>query len=148
MLLISHRGHIDGPNTDLSNNPEQIKYLYNRNFDIEIDLRTYQNNLYLGHDKADYKTSLNFLISMKDKLWIHCKDYTTFNYLQNFKDILNFFWHNNDDYTITSKGYVWIYPNKPIIKDGIEVITDKDQTIERFKSKNSLYGICTDYLLI
>ena len=39
------------------------------------------------------------------------------NKIQNF----NYFWHQEDDYTLTSEGYVWVYPGKPLIKKDLTI---------------------------
>ena len=36
----------------------------------------------------------------------------------------NYFWHQNDDYTITSKGYIWAYPGKKLNKNAIYVLPE------------------------
>ena len=50
------------------------------------------------------------------------------------------FWHQEDNYTITSKGFIWAYPNMPLINQGILVIRGRDIPKE-FKGQ----GICTDF---
>jgi hypothetical protein len=54
------------------------------------------------------------------------------------------FWHQEDDYTLTSHGLVWIYPGKPICEDGVIVCKDHNITMEM--SKAEVYGICSDFV--
>jgi len=51
------------------------------------------------------------------------------------------FWHQNDNYTITSKGFIWTFPGKPITKQS--VIVDL-QPVPNFNL--DCYGICADTL--
>ena len=147
MKIISHRGHENGSDINLSNKPDQIILLFKKKFEIEIDLWAKDDFLYLGHDFPEFKINLDFLMNMKNNLWIHCKNFESLNFLQDYKKELNFFWHDTDDYTITSKGYPWIYPNKPLIKNGIEVVLSKEITLERINSKFPLHAICSDFIL-
>ena len=38
MILISHRGNIDGPNPKLENSPEYIQLAMEKGFDVEVDV--------------------------------------------------------------------------------------------------------------
>ena len=137
MIYISHRGYINGSDKDLENNPKQIEFLYNKNYDIEIDVRFHKNKFYLGHDEPKYEINHNFLENQK--LWCHAKNHETLEELSKIK--CHYFWHQEDDYTITSKGFIWVYPGKPLIKNSICVLP------EDFKLDTSqCYGLCTDYI--
>jgi hypothetical protein len=52
---------------------------------------------------------------------------------------LNYFWHQEDDVTLTSKGYIWAYPGKQPIKNSIAVMPE-------LKNDNlsECIGICSD----
>jgi hypothetical protein len=57
-------------------------------------------------------------------------------------NIKNYFWHQEDDFTLTSSGYIWTFPNKQVTNESI--IVDFSQN---WKDKNySCYGVCVDYL--
>ena len=138
MLLISHRGNIDGPNKDRENNPEYIQNALNNGYEVEVDIWFKNNSFYLGHDKAEFLIDENFL--KKKKLWFHAKNYDALKNLKNFD--INYFWHQEDDYTITSKGNIWVYPGKVFDKNSIAVLP------ERFTDKINLSceGVCSDYI--
>ena len=40
MIIISHRGNLDGPDKERENNPHFIDDCITKGFDVEIDLRT------------------------------------------------------------------------------------------------------------
>ena len=72
MFLISHRGNLNGPNAKDENKPEYIKEALSKDFDVEVDVRNYNNKLYLGHDEPLYEVNESFLLNKK--LWCHAKD--------------------------------------------------------------------------
>ncbi|NVM34352.1 MAG: hypothetical protein HWN81_02075 [Candidatus Lokiarchaeota archaeon] len=135
--IISHRANIKGPNKDLENNPEQILKVLKMGFDCEIDVWFVDNKFYLGHDEPQYETDYNFL--SQTGLWIHCK---------NFKALItvpissNYFWHEEDDYTLTSKRYIWTYPNK-IVEDNCIIV---DNNVDWINKGYNCFGVCTDYI--
>jgi hypothetical protein len=135
MKLISHRGNIDGQDKQRENKIWAIEDCINKGYDVEIDLWIDANILYLGHDGPEIKISEEFLKKYKNKLWIHAKNFNSINYLF-FMD-LNWFWHETDKVTLTSKGIPWCYPNNWLEK-GITVVLNKIQI------PNNIYGICTD----
>tara|TARA_B100001939_G_C16839562_1_gene572483 strand:+ start:355 stop:786 length:432 start_codon:yes stop_codon:yes gene_type:complete len=137
MIYISHRGFIDGPDKNLENNPDQIKFLLSNNINIEVDIHFYKNKFYLGHDEPVYEINSVFLENKL--LWCHAKNYEALDALK--KTDAHFFWHQEDDYTITSKGFVWVYPGKPLIKNSICVLPEKNNL-----NFSDCYGVCTDYL--
>jgi hypothetical protein len=100
MILISHRGNITGP-SDYENDPKQIKAVLNMGFNCEIDLWVKNNKYYLGHDEPTYEVKRSFL--QQKGLWIHCKNLKA---LEQVPSKTNYFWHQNDDFTLTSKGYI------------------------------------------
>lgn len=140
--LIAHRGNIEGDNPDSENHPEQIEQVVNK-FDCEVDLRFKEKSseLFLGHDGLDYKVELEWLVNFKERLWIHCKDYASLNFLSLNNFDLNYFWHQDDDFTLTSKGYIWTYPMKRVGSKSVIVIKDtKELNLDCF-------GVCTNEIL-
>ena len=105
MQLIAHRGLTQGPDKNIENHPEQIAKAINQGFDCEIDLRIIGSKLMLGHDDPQYVINKNFLSDHSEKLWIHAKNLQALHWLTN-EDDLNFFWHQEDDFVITSKKYI------------------------------------------
>jgi hypothetical protein len=146
MKYIAHRGNLLGPNTKLENLPPYIDDAINKSFDVEIDLWLKHNMLFLGHDEPMYMVTEHWLRTRISKLWIHCKNYLALEYCVSELNDANYFFHNVDDYTLTSKGYVWIYPNKPNIKNGICVLPEWSCDINNFIIEQPLVGVCSDYI--
>lgn len=141
MIIISHRGNINGPQKDTENMPEYLQIAISKGFDIEVDLWFLNNKIYLGHDGPEYLVDLPFIISISKNAWFHCKNLNALNFfIKEFPDF-KFFWHQNDDYTLTSNNIIWTYPNKDTTNNSIIV----DLILENKYDFNNLYGICTDY---
>lgn len=138
MLIISHRGNTKGKDPETENNPKKVQELLNKNIHVEIDVWNYKKNYYLGHDEPVYKVDKNFLI--QKNLWCHAKNIKAFKNLLNLKAIC--FWHQEDDYTLTSNGFIWTYPHKNVTKKSIIVDLDKHWINKNYKC----YGVCVDYL--
>jgi hypothetical protein len=141
MLKISHRGNLSGP-SPRENHPFYIEEAIFAGFDVEIDIRLIDNELFLGHDEPQYLTSKTFLNRYKDNLWIHCKNLAALEYFVNLQEGFKYFWHEEDSYTLTSNGLIWTYPGKPITDKSILVI--KGQDVE--PSYQVAFGICSDYV--
>ena len=106
MKIISHRGYINGPDATIENNPAHIKKIIETGIDAEIDVWYINNRFFLGHDEPRYEVSDNFLLD--SRLWCHAKNISS---LVNLLKIgAHCFWHQEDDYTLTSKGFIWAYP--------------------------------------
>uniref|UniRef100_A0A6C0KWA8 Phosphatidylinositol-specific phospholipase C X domain-containing protein n=1 Tax=viral metagenome TaxID=1070528 RepID=A0A6C0KWA8_9ZZZZ len=140
MRLISHRGNINGPNPEMENNPEYILKTLSFGYDCEIDIRYIDNNFYLGHDSPNYNIDFDFLLKNANKLWIHCKNFEAFDFLIQFPE-LNIFWHQSDEYTLTSHKYIWCYPK---MKNSERCIILMPEWNNFLFEKG--YGICSDYI--
>ena len=74
-------------------------------------------------------------------LWIHCKDLFTLHEFTARTSGYNYFWHQRDDYTLTSKGQIWASPAQDYNKDTVRVIEDPEEVKEY-----DCYAICSDYV--
>jgi hypothetical protein len=143
MKLIAHKGNIDGPNPASENNPEQIDVCIAAGYDVEVDLwwDNEKRKLWLGHCEPQYEVSWWWLAGRTDHLWIHCKDFATLNEFTINTSGYNYFWHQGDDYTLTSKNHIWSSPGKPYTKNTVMVIEEAEDVKEY-----DCYGICSDYV--
>jgi hypothetical protein len=126
MIYISHRGNINGKDVDRENHPDYIDEAISNGYDVEIDIWYKESKIWLGHDNPQYEISMRWLNDRKFKLWIHCKNLDAIELINWFKlDMgLNYFWHESDGVTLTSRGYIWAYPGKQPIKDSIAVLPE------------------------
>jgi hypothetical protein len=144
MVLISHRGNINGKIEEYENYPPYIESALKQGYDVEIDVWFVDGEWWLGHDTPQYKVSVEWLEERQDKLWIHCKNIEAVIELDSDNkhyDGFNYFWHENDTLTLTSLSFMWVYPGKQPIKGSIAVMPEiYDEDVSQ------CYGVCSDYI--
>jgi hypothetical protein len=143
MLYIAHRGNLKGPNPKKENRPTYLLEAISNGFFVETDLWVLKNNdLYLGHDKPQYKITINFLLGIKNKLFCHCKNIKALQFLlKNYPEI-ECFYHDIDDCVLTSKNNIWTSPGKELYPSSICVMPERVGQIP-----HDCLGVCTDYPL-
>lgn len=149
MILISHRGNLNGRLPNRENEPSYIDEAIQQGYSVEIDVRVIERietspDIWLGHDNSQYQIDLPWLQSRKNYLWIHCKNREAFNFC--LKHNLHCFWHDTDDYTMTSNGYVWAYPGK--FSAGslcIMVMPEQHWPVDLIKQQPA-FGYCSDFV--
>jgi len=138
MIFIAHRGNTEGPNPEKENNPDYILSAIKKGYYAEIDVWVIDRELYLGHDEPQYKIDISFIENNSGNLFCHCKNIFALNLL--LQKNIHCFFHNIDDYTLTSKGIIWAYPNRLLTENSIAVMPEWDDIIPY-----NCYGVCTDY---
>ncbi len=146
-LIISHRGNLNGPEVTTENKPSQIDFVIELGFHCEIDLRYENGKLYLGHDKPDYLINYQWLLDRNRYLWVHCKSFHTIDKLMHDNVDINYFWHQNDEHTLTSKGYLWTFPGCKLGKKSVAVLPESKLSENNWNNKtlSEVYAVCTDY---
>ena len=136
MIKIAHRGNLNGPNI----HENQIWYLekaISKGYDVEVDVWKIGERLWAGHNSAQYLIPEDFLLTHGLHLWIHCKNFEALDYFTNLGNSYNYFWHQDDDFTITSHNYIWTYPGKEVGKWSVIVDLENKQAYDA-------YGVCSD----
>ena len=139
--FIAHRGNLDGPDPATENHPAQIDRVLAMGHDCEIDLRRIKEELWLGHDKPQYQVTREWLQTHHKHLWIHCKNHAALEWCLRDPN-LNCFWHQNDDYTLTSQGFIWAYPGQSGGKSTVAVMPE---TTSPPHALSEYYAVCSDY---
>jgi hypothetical protein len=137
MYLISHRGNLNGVESENENNPNYLKIAIDKGFNVEVDVRFEEEKFYLGHDFSQYEVNKDFLLN--ENIWCHAKTHSALLALDKIN--AHYFWHQEDDYTITSKGFFWTFPGKKLLKKSICVLPEK----ANYKKIDCL-GICSDFI--
>lgn len=146
MKVISHRANISGPNPLFENHPDNIDKCIKFGYDVEVDVRLIDDSFYLGHDSPDYCVTIEWIHERKDNLWIHCKDLNSLDKFSAEQSDFNYFWHQEDDYTLTSRGFIWTYPGKKVSNSrGVLVMPEWNGCVENL-NKYDCYAVCTDYI--
>jgi len=143
MILISHRGNLNGRIPLRENEPDYIWLAIQAGYNVEIDVWFVDGKFKLGHDGPLYDFPFELFENHYNKLWIHCKNIEAIVALNEFPNqhLLNYFWHQEDDITLTSKGYIWAYPGKQPIKNSIAVMPELNKD-----DLTKAIGICSDYI--
>lgn len=141
MILISHRGNISGRIIEKENHPEYIDIALRLKYDVEVDLWANGSKLFLGHDSPEYEIDFIWIGFRKEKLWLHCKNMEAIEFC-NSKENLNYFWHETDTVTLTSKKFIWAYPGKQPIKNSISVLPELNND-----DISECIGVCSDFIL-
>ena len=87
-----------------------------------------------------------WLAGKQDYLWIHCKDITTFHEFSMKISGYNYFWHQEDDYTLTSKQRIWAYPGKTYTENTVIVMPEWNNMDWDMLKVTNCYGVCSDYI--
>ena len=146
MIFISHRGNLTGPQPERENSLSFIDEAIERGYDVEIDLRMENGQLYLGHDHPEYFVDYEWLLKRSDNLWIHIKDYESLIWISSHHSEFRYFCHESDRYTLTSNGYIWSHDlqNKMTDKCIVPLINRK-QVFEY--DQWDYYAVCTDFVI-
>lgn len=141
--LISHRGNTNGKNPDKENKPDYIYKALQLGYDVEVDVRFIDGKFKLGHDEPKYDFPFELIENYSNKLWLHCKNIEAVVAFRDFplNTGVNYFWHQTDHITLTSKGYIWAYPGKQPIERSIAVLPEIHND-----DVSLTYGICSDYI--
>ena len=144
MILISHRGNINGKDESKENKPSYIVDAIRKGYNVEVDFWYDNGKFVLGHDEPQYSIPIDFIENYYRYLWIHCKNHDALSKLVEIDRggvYFNYFWHDTDDVIITSKGYMWANPGI-YIEGSIAVMPEykKDKIEGRL-------GVCSDFII-
>jgi hypothetical protein len=139
MKLISHRGNLKGKVDSLEKSPSHIIDVLNSKIDCEIDVWFVDNQYYLGHDNPQYRIDESFL--SQNGLWCHAKNLESLEKMLEIR--CHCFWHENDDFTLTSQNYIWTFPEKKVGKKSIIVDNNEDWQHNNYEC----FGVCSDWIL-
>ena len=147
MIFISHRGNLEGAVKERENFPGQIDLALSLDFDVEIDLWLSDGSLKLGHDFPENRIDESFLLERSSRLWVHAKNLECISFLN--QSGLNWFWHENDKLTMTSKSIPWAFP-EVFVSGGVVNQPSDTSTFwsEKLYEKTNFCGICHDNIVM
>lgn len=122
MRIISHRGNLNGPDPDRENSSEALLECRQLGLDVEVDVWGESGDLWLGHDAPVARCpSVLLKGGHAHRMWFHCKNVEALEVC--LRSGLHCFAHQSDPYTLTSKGYIWCLPGRPVPKQvGVRLI--------------------------
>lgn len=144
MKIISHRGNIRGPVLGKENRPSYIDCAIGNGYDVEIDVRSIDGELWLGHDEPQYKINHNWLGKRRNYLWLHCKNIEAAVECWAYHS----FCHTNDPFTYTTIGKIWLHDLSMKIDSNVIIpLIDKDDIVGLTDTTcfDNAFAVCTDY---
>jgi hypothetical protein len=140
VLKISHRGNLKGPNPQWENSPAYLTHAISKGYDVEIDVWVTDGLIHFGHDMPTWRNiSRDFIEDIAPRAWFHCKNLEALHFFSVNYPGFSYFWHQTDQYTLTSNGYIWTYPGNPTTERSIAVCLSEKHPVGTY------YGICSDY---
>jgi hypothetical protein len=137
--LIAHRGNVNGKQPERENTVAYINEALKQGYHCEIDICKFDGeHYYLGHDDPQESVSISWL--RDNNLWCHAKSFNALEAM--IVHGIHCFFHNTDNYTITSRGWIWAYPGQPGGRYTIAVHPEKLK-LEELKNFS---GLCSDNL--
>jgi hypothetical protein len=156
MIKIAHRGNVSGPNPGRENTSKYIDEAIALGYIAEVDIWKVGDRLYMTHDcKLNDRTEINieWLRSRINELIIHCKDIVALQYFAGQLDDWHYFWHQEDNYTLTSAQWIWAYPGQPMHKHSPKNIYDSVECTSicvmpelSNQDTSNFAGVCSDYI--
>lgn len=145
MIIISHRGNIRGSIPDKENRPSYIDCAIGNGYHVEIDIRSINGELWLGHDEPQFMIDHNWLDKRRNYLWLHCKNIGAAKECWAY----NSFCHTSDPFTYTSTGKIWLHDLSMTINENVIIPLIDIGDIDNYNQKKSYiipYAVCTDYV--
>lgn len=138
MLVIAHRANVRGPSQN-ENSPQAIEEALELGLSVEVDVR-WVGEFLLGHDAGVYPVSADFL--QRAGLLVHCKNVEALVRLKGTS--ANFFWHQNDDYTLSSHGDLLVNPAAAVFPPA-GVILMPELSKHPISLVKNCAGVCSDW---
>ena len=142
MMFIAHRGNLYGPSL-YENEPRYLTTAIQHDFKVEVDVWCVNGDLWFGHDCPDHRVQQPWLDLYAADCIFHCKNWEAMVAMQNAKQ--HYFWHQEDEYTLTSEGLVWVYPGRPFPKTPNFIACEPQLDILPIECLG-IHGICSDYV--
>jgi len=141
MIKIAHRGNYKGINRQLENTVPYLREAIKAGYDVEVDIWKIDGQYLLGHDGPQHPISISEILEIQEKAWFHAKNYEALEGMLKFE--AHVFFHDQDEYTLTSNGIIWAYSGKYV---GSLAIACMPEMTEGFVVPKNALGVCSDNL--
>jgi len=142
MMFISHRGNLFGKFPKEENHPVYLETAIAYGYYVEADLWYHNGLFYLGHDLPMYEISLKYIEHLKRSALFHLKNIETVKAVLFHQLNIHYFYHDTDECTITSKGYVWCHSRFNFINSKTIIVLPE---VTHFSGPfQECAGICSD----
>ena len=107
LIKIAHRGNRSGRKVEWENNPLYLSEAIEAGYYCEVDVWFLNDRYYLGHDEAEYPVDESDLEN--ENFICHAKNIEALHQMLK-KPNIHCFFHDKDYCTLTSRNWVWKYP--------------------------------------
>jgi len=143
--LIAHRGNQNGREIGLENHPNYIDKALENGFDAEVDLWISGDEIFLGHDQPQVQIEFGWLAERSDYLWVHAKTLSSAVWLSETK--LNWFLHDQDQAALTSRGFIWLFPEQIApSRKSVRLIFEAPSPERDLEVLDDYYAVCSDHV--
>ena len=152
LKLIAHRGNIDGRQPYKENHPDYIDHAIHLGYDVEVDVWGQEGRfgLDLGHDGPVHPIDFSFIEKRIQHLWVHAKGPRALYLIREYLPSVRYFFHQTDDYTITSWQDIWCYPGKPAYGSHAIVLLPEQwmelDQVGKYCQRTQAAGVCSDFV--
>jgi hypothetical protein len=138
-VFIAHRGNIHGAEPEFENRRDYMEEALSCGFGVECDVQIHNGALYFGHDEPQDQADYDFL--RRPYVFCHAKTVETMVVLLNSGT--HCFWHEKDQLTLTSQGFMWCYPGVyPVNQRAIWLDLEGAETPQI--KDTDIFGVCGD----
>ena len=152
MIVISHRGNLTGPDGDCRY--DKVRRALDLGFDVELDVRSRDGELFVGHDRMLYPLSdLTLTEREASRVWFHAKDWRAAAAVGASGRLC--FCHGDEESAFVANGYghvLWMHPrvNPELsaadgIRDKVLLDVDGHPRVEYAALQDLPFAICTDW---
>lgn len=152
LKLIAHRGNIDGRQPTQENHPAYIDRAIHLGYDVEVDVWSKEGifAFWLGHDEPTHPIDFSFLEKRIQFLWVHCKCPLSLYLMREYLPQARYFFHQTDDYTITSWQDIWCYPGKAAYGSHAIILLPEQwmelDQVPKYCQSTKAAGVCSDHV--
>lgn len=143
--FIAHRGNMAGRFAPDENKPSKIEELNAKGISCEIDVWFHKNQWWLGHDAPETQVTFDWLMKSLPLRLLHCKNREALDKLHrdcgNQAYDVNFFYHTDEDYVLTSRGQIIVHPDQQCLPDSIEMMPEMSKERDM---KHRSTSVCSD----
>lgn len=149
---ILHRGLSASDYFD-ENSPYTLLTRYTSGLECELDLWIDNDEWFLGHDCPTYPiVGKEAYLKYTENMLIHAKDGNTFSTITRYCNERGYpneiFYHTTEDYILTSKGNIIVFPGKEILPASICMMPENAGREYSVEEQMNMSGICSDNIVV
>ena len=101
---------------------------------------------YFSENNSEFLEETGYQCENLKYLLLHCKNLDALYELMRRPFKYVYFWHQEDDFTLTSNDVIWTYPGKHLTNKSVAVVPERCESYWKHVKTLDLVGVCTDYV--